>query len=255
MFKHLVCSTAILVMAASNVFAQARIVESQPVGRAQNTSNSATTQTINSTAGQAELYYQMQTLQQEVQELRGLVEQQAYELKQLKQQRLDDYLDLDRRLSQKGKASSVVTPLTGAAASAATAAVNNEVDTPAPVEELASYRAAIDLVLKERDFDAGVKALKSHLDQFPEGHYAANAQYWLGQIYLQQEDLAQSRDWFARMIKEHPDHQKAPEAKFKLGKVYHLLGDDAEAKKILQDVAKSNVPVASLAEDYLKQNF
>lgn len=45
----------------------------------------------------------MQLLQQEVLQLRGMVEEQAHELKRLKQQRLDDYLDLDRRLSKVGQ--------------------------------------------------------------------------------------------------------------------------------------------------------
>ena len=44
--------------------------------------------------------YQIQQLQQEVLELRGLLEEVSFELKRLKQQRLDDYLDLDKRLGE-----------------------------------------------------------------------------------------------------------------------------------------------------------
>ena len=52
-------------------------------------------------AGQAagDRYYQMQVLQQEVQMLRGMVEELNHELQQLKQRQMDDYLDIDRRLS------------------------------------------------------------------------------------------------------------------------------------------------------------
>ncbi|MEO0444312.1 MAG: YbgF trimerization domain-containing protein, partial [Pseudomonadota bacterium] len=44
--------------------------------------------------------FQIQQLQQEILELRGLVEEMRFELKRLKQQRLDDYLDLDKRLAE-----------------------------------------------------------------------------------------------------------------------------------------------------------
>jgi tol-pal system protein YbgF len=44
-------------------------------------------------------YNQSQMMQNEVRELRGLVEQLSYELQRVKQRQMDDYLDLDRRLS------------------------------------------------------------------------------------------------------------------------------------------------------------
>ena len=44
----------------------------------------------------------LQMLRSEVQELRGLVETLEFRLQQVKQQQLDDYLDLDRRVSAQG---------------------------------------------------------------------------------------------------------------------------------------------------------
>lgn len=266
MIKHFVCGTAILGMAVTNVFAQARIVESEPVTRSRTSAQSSsvpassrsTGATPSADAGQAELYYQVQLLQQEVQTLRGLIEQQAYELKRLQQQRLEDYLDLDRRIGQLRdsgiSASSAQQPAGLDSPSPADAEVET-IGSSASGDELASYRAAIDLVLNQRDFDGGIGALNAYLKKFPRGHYVPNAQYWLGQIYLQKKDLAQSKDWFALMIKEYPAHQKTPEAKFKLGMVYHLLGDEAQAKKLLQEVVAQNAAASGLAEDYLKQNF
>ena len=49
-----------------------------------------------------ELYYQLQLLQQEVMQLRGMVEEQDYQIRQLKEQSLERYLDLDRRLKEGG---------------------------------------------------------------------------------------------------------------------------------------------------------
>lgn len=245
----------ILVMAASVSQAQVKVVDLQPANSsmpppltpvmAREGSDSARPAPANQTV---EMYFQLQTLQQEVQELRGIVEEQGHELKRLKQQRMDDYLDLDRRisqLSQQGSGSSTLAdtdePIAG--------------DVLAGKGELADYRAAIDLVLKEQDYDRGIVALEKHLAEYPSGRYAGNAQYWLGQIYLLKSQLEQSRQWFAAMLKDHPDHQKAPEAKFKLGKVYDLLGDKAQAKALMEEVAASNSNAAGLAREYLKQNF
>jgi tol-pal system protein YbgF len=50
------------------------------------------------TARLSELYYQLQTLQQEVQDLRGLVEEQAHQLGRLRKDQKSQYLDLDRRM-------------------------------------------------------------------------------------------------------------------------------------------------------------
>ena len=225
-------------------------------------------------ASMTEFYFQLQTLQQEVQTLRGLVEQQSYELKKLKQQRLDDYLDLDRRVSQltlgsgapSGTRATPNTQLPPVLPSASTYAPSElsagddvalfpAVPSGDGEEELSLYRSGIDAVLKQRDYDAGVDLFNQYIQRYPQGIYAANAKYWLGQVYLQRDDLEQSKKWFGDLIKNHPAHQKAPEAQFKLGKVLHLQGDIEGAKKQLKTVAATNSAAAKLAQDYLIKNF
>ncbi len=110
-------------------------------------------------------------------------------------------------------------------------------------------------MLKQKDYDGGAVALQKYLGEFPSGHYAANALYWLGQIYLQKNELEQSQRWFKQMIEQYPTHQKTPEAKFKLAKTYHSQGETAQAKRLLQEVAESNSPAAGLAKEFLQQNF
>ncbi len=257
-------TAAILTMAASFAQAQARIIDSQPVGtssprQAAPVSNSGS-QARAASAADTELFFQLQTLQQEVLELRGLVEQQAHELKRLKQQRLDDYVDLDRRIGQlsrpPGAAQSPVSPSNTSVQSAASRVTPlPPASTSSSGDELASYRTAIDLILKKQDFDAGIVALNTYLRDYPRGNYAANAQYWLGQIYMQKNDLEQSKEWFGRMIAAYPQNQKADEARFKLGRVMHLLGETQKARVLLEEVAATNSEAATLAQAYLKENF
>lgn len=245
---------AVSLTAACLSYAQVEVVDRSPSSRGttQAPPSQPTQQTTTGNQQVAELYYQLQVLQQEVLELRGLVETQTHELKRLKQQRLDDYLDLDRRLSQlgSGASSSVASP---AAASVPSASEN--AGTASPADELKSYRAAIDLVLKQQNYDAAVVKLKEHLQNYPKGRYAGNALYWLGEIYLLKGELETSRQWFSQLLSEFPDHPKVADAQFKLGKVHHLMGDDAQAKTLLERAARAKGNAGRLARDYLQENF
>lgn len=202
---------------------------------------------------QTQMYFQVQSLQQEVLELRGLVEEQAYELKRLKQQRLDDYLSLDKRLTALagGKAATEQPESAGPSpkmtgSSAGAAGVQSQ-------DELQRYRSAIDLALRQKDYDKAATAFNQYLQDFPQGTYAPNSQYWLGEIFLKQGDLEQARDWFSRLLSDFPDHAKAPDAAYKLGTVYDQLGDKAKARSLLSQVIADspNTNAARLAKNYL----
>jgi tol-pal system protein YbgF len=253
----------ILVMTVVPSIAQVQVIESQPIGG--RSSPGDYSEPVSSDA-RAELYTQLQQLQQEVQELRGLVEQQSHELGQLKQQRTDDYMDLDRRVRHLtgGKPS---TPVSSASSEAPPmpdqieSSSSSELPEPiaaktieSQVDEMAVYRSAMDQILKQRNFVAGSKTLKKYLQDFPNGQYAANAKYWLGQIAYQKEDFDQSLNWFSQLVNEYPSHQKSPEAKYKLGRIYHSQGEVAKAQTLMAEVANSGTAAAALAKEFLQQN-
>ena len=85
--------TAIVMMAVSNfAFAQVDVVDSEPLGSPSAYPNSypAARDSRGPKPVQAaapDSYAQIQAMQEEIQELRGLVEQQSNELKRIKQQR------------------------------------------------------------------------------------------------------------------------------------------------------------------------
>lgn len=229
--------------------AQVKVVDSQPVGSKPAPAVAAAS--VPST-GQGELFYQLQVLQQEVLELRGIVEEQMYELKRLKQQRLDDYVDLDKRiaaLSGQAVSTAAVTDDLAAEPEVAGSADNSALD------ERELYRQAINLVLKEKDYDQAAEQFVTYLNNFPQGLYAPNAMYWLGEIYLLRGQLADSEIWFSRLLSDFSKHSKVPDAKYKLGTVYHQLGQNDKARKLLQEVAGSDSNAARLAADYLKKAF
>jgi len=197
------------------------------------------------------LFSQLQALQQEMAELRGLMEQQQNELQQLKQQQKDNYLDVDRRLSelrqQSSSASTVPTlPTTYTApAMGPGASAGNEKE---------SYDKAYSLLDKNQREEA-VLAFRKHILLYPQGELTPNARYWLGQIYLSQAQLSDAEEQFTTLLKQYPRHLKATDAKFSLGKVYFQQGKKADSKKLIQEVAQSNTTAAQLAQKYLQDNF
>ena len=249
---------------ASLSAAQVEIVDRQPPKN----DNSSSAQAVNSGSSTVnvdssqltEMFYQIQVLQQEVMELRGKVQEQEHHLKQLKQQRLDDYVDLDRRLgnatsSVASRNSSVESPTNRPSGNTDTSEAEVVTSSASPGEEIASYREAIDLVLKKKDYDKAATSFSNHLLEFPGGRYSGNAQYWLGEIYLQKNDLDGAKTWFSDLLSSSPNHTKALDAKFKLGKVYNLLGEKDKALALLKEVSNADGSTASLAKDYLKKHF
>ena len=90
----------------------------------------------------SQLFAEVQGLREEVLRLNGLVEEQQYHIERLKQQRLDDYVDLDKRIAALTAANPHVS------VGSDTAVSNNAV----VGNDKAAYQAAYDL-LSERKFD------------------------------------------------------------------------------------------------------
>jgi len=244
---HKILFAAALVAAAPLLEAQVRVEESRPLMRAVDTSDSSDqAQNI-----QMELFFQLQTLQEEVQLLRGMVEEQAHEISRLQQQRMEDYLDLDRRVS-------MLTDASRSGSAADTGSRQGSATAPAPAvsgnAETEAYRAAYQL-LRDRNVDEAIEAFTAYLQEYPKGNFAGNSYYWLGEIFLLKDDLEQSREWFTRLLNDFPRDRKVSDTKFKLGTVYHRMGNDSRAQQLLQEVAGDGSDASRLAKRYLQENF
>lgn len=212
----------------------------------------------------AEQFYQLQVLKDEVRTLRGTVEELSYQLQQIKQLQMDDYLDLDRRLIALGKSN----PNPVIVDSASSELINGQqsllveesmqfpVDetptVPATQENMEADYLAASLLLKERDFDGAVEAFKLHILQFPESPYSANAHYWLGEIYEFQGNQDLALDSFHAVVDNYANHNKSMDAHYKLGKLYHKQGDEDKALVFLQQAASSDGGAGAKAKAYIK---
>ena len=245
--KYLMPAAAML---SAQLWAQAPIYDAtQPPARNQSAQAAGEIPTEQSL--QMEIYSQLKTLQQELMELRGIVEEQGHELRTLKQQSLDRYIELDRRIGSGG----------GSSASAKVDKDSSRGSTSAvPVEEIDAYREAYELV-KAKQFEQAISGFEDFLRRYPQGEYAPNAIYWTGELQLVKtpRDLKAAETAFAALLKQYPDHSKVPDAMYKLGKVHFLSGNKAASKKILNElIAKhgnSGRSAIKFARQFLQDNF
>ncbi len=221
-------------------------------------------------AGSAGIHMQLQEMQYEIRELRGMVEELSHEVRRLRQRQIDDYQDLDSRLSGMPADSpapraatpapappAVVDPLLEAARTGSGAGQTTPppaADGAAAEREMDSYNTAYEL-LGNRQIEESIEAFKAHLQRYPDGRYAPNAHYWLGEIYLLQNDLSAAEEAFSTVVNDFADDRKAPDAMFKLGRVYHLQGREGQARQMMNRVATTDSSAAALARAYLQENF
>ncbi len=201
-----------------------------------------------------ESQYQLQLLQQEVMELRGRLEELNHRFDQMQATGDDRYLELDRRFQE---LSAQLSARPGAAVvSRDTPSTAETGEDPAGGEdEKTLYETALELI-RNRQYDLAITQLQAVIAQFPDGHYAPNAYYWLGEVYAAkpEPDYEKARQALAQVISFFPEHRKVPDAAFKLGKVYYLMGDCDRATSILNQVIEQQQgrTVAKLAEAYLR---
>jgi len=193
--------------------------------------------------------YQIQQLQQEVLVLRGLVEEQAFAIKRLQQQRLDDYLDLDKRLSALSQSGGVSKEQV---ALPKQSSVDGE---DASGQQRAVYQKAIDQLLTQQDYAAALRSFSDYLAKYPEGEYVPNVYYWQGQIFMNQNQATKAAEAFSTLIEQFSQHDKVPDAQYKLARIYFEQGEKVKAKALLQAVASTSSDSARLARSFLETNY
>ena len=120
--------------------------------------------------------------------------------------------------------------------------------------EKAAYEEAF-AKLREGAFDEAIIGFDAFLVRYPQGEYADNSRYWLGEAYYVNRDFPAAQQAFEAVISDFPASNKIPDARLKLGFTLDELNRKSEARRILQSVAADypGTSVARLAERRLKQ--
>jgi tol-pal system protein YbgF len=216
--------------------------------------------------GNTDLLNQIGQMRTELQQLRSLVEQLQHENTQLKQTSRDQYLDLDGRLNRleggtlpAPPASPPVTPPQAASPAVPASAerppsVHGDVGAMANTgDERAAYNVAFD-ALKGGNYADAAQLFLSFLELYPNGAYAPNAIYWLGESYYVTQNYQLAGQQFRTLLERYPTHDKASGSLLKLGLSEYGLGKVDDAERTLSDVIARypNSDVARTADDRLR---
>lgn len=231
-------------------------------------------------------------LQNQVQTLRGQVEELTHQLQQLQTQQRAMFTDIDKRLSKQPanqttlasndtSADSTISSDTKSTKVDSSASLNkapakNPVSSPASsiksgvptvssvkptsdsqpnvVEEQQIYQTAYDLI-KAKKYNDAIAALQKMLQKYPSGQFAANAHYWLGELYGLLNKNDQSAQEFSTVVKDYADSPKVPDAQLKVGLIYAGQFKWTEAKSAFKKVISQypGTSSARLAAEQLKQ--
>jgi tol-pal system protein YbgF len=182
-----------------------------------------------------ELYRRIDAMQEEIQMLRGMMEEQGYALELMKRAERERFIDLDRRITQLSAAKSTMPVASGGFSSTIFD------------DEQAAYQKAKKRV-DDKEYNAAIAEMSLYLEIFPEGQYVGHAHYWLGELYsaLEIPEYDNSEKHFQIILKKYPQHPKVADTLFKLGALNEQQGKKAQAKSLFERLIKEH-PSSSAA--------
>ena len=201
-----------------------------------------------------DLLGKLQLLQEEVMRLNGLLEQQAHNIRVLEEKSLQRYIEIDRRLSAVD-----TDTIDSPKRQTETVFFSDQNSVPEQPGEGEAYVSAYGLV-KNREFDLAITAFQNFLKEFPDGKFAPNAHFWLGELYLVLDpaDPEASRQAFMLLVSQFSQHVKVPDALYKLGKIQLMKGNRERSKyyldRVISEYSDSNKSVVKLAQDFIFKN-
>ena len=200
--------------------------------------------------------------QASIQELRGNNEVLTHTLEQVRRRQQDIYSDLDKRLRQIQSyqpdapqfSNPEGSPLKPSMPPNSISPIKNDALEPAIGDEEPVYQRALTL-LRERQYAESITNFQEILNRYPEGKYADNAQYWIGEAYYALRKFDNALSAFNRLLNFYPNSAKRAHALLKIGYVYYEMRDYSAAKAILEQVRDTyqNTESAQLAVQYLEK--
>ncbi len=211
-----------------------------------------------------EVLGRLEQMQIEIQQLRGVVEEQSQTIIDLKKRQSNIYSDLDLRLQEltggpvktaasvdsetsivnsESAVESLVDNAVVAKGVKETAAsvkqdskLNGIVDEVAPVlNQKEMYQSAYE-TLRNGHNTRAISAFKALLAEFPAGEYADNSQYWLAEAYKVNQDLNSAKAAFTKVVTQYSNSPKVSDALLKLGYIELEQNNKAKARDYLTQV-------------------
>ncbi len=183
------------------------------------------------------MYNQLEALQQEVQTLRGRVEEQDYQIKRMQTEQRDRYLDIDRRLSAGSQTAPIGVPPFGPSgtsppppsAETQIPSVRNsappQVDSNAGVAANTTPQQVPQAALPNTATPASTPAAAAQMDEQELYRTALN-------LLLEQSNYEQSIQYFQTYITTYPQGRYLTNSYYWQGEAFILVGKFREAEDV-----------------------
>lgn len=192
-----------------------------------------------------------ESLQQQVNDLRGEIQVLQHDQQlSIKQQR-DLYSDLDKRLQKLELGLNSAASSTGNGATPAPAAGSTN-GTAAAGGDQAAYQQNFNL-LKQGRYQDAIDGFTNFIQQYPQSPLVPNAEFWMGEAHYQMSDFQGALVNYQAVVQGYPNSNKAPDALLKIGYSQYEMGKYPAARKTLESVIRQypNSSVAKLAQQRL----
>lgn len=193
---------------------------------------------------QLDMQRQLDQMAGEIDQLRGTVERNSHELNQMLERQRDLYREIDSLRNAKP----------APAVETSTETTDTKDSYSSNQSENAEYDAAVNLILKEKNYAGATDAFNAFLAKYPDSIYTPNAHYWLGQLYFSKSDFAAAKKNFTAVSQVQKSSKRA-DALLKLGMIAEKEGDKAGANALFTQVVKEypGTTTAKQAEKQLSQ--
>jgi tol-pal system protein YbgF len=186
---------------------------------------------------QLQMQQQLNTLQDELSELRGVSEVHAHKLEQLNNRQRELYQELEERFTSSSTSTNAArTPVAPTALTQPQDKAVANVAMSASLDENQAYDRAVNLVLKDRRYEQAIPEFKAFIKSYPQSGYLPNAYYWLGQLLFNKAQYVEAESAFLKVVNDFPDSLKRSDAILKLGMVAQKKNDLAKAKQLFEQV-------------------
>ncbi len=194
---------------------------------------------------------QADQMEQQIQELQGRLDMQAHEIKVMQAEQRDVYQDLDHRLSALSQQSIAGATAKATDISPKLSGIGQE---ESELKEQDVYENAYGYI-KDKKYKQAIIAMNDYLKAYPNGSFAVNSHYWLGELYLVTGDNNSARTEFQTVVDQFPKQPKVADSLLKLGLLAYNNGQYKLARKEFVKVVKGypGTPSSQLAQQHLQQ--
>ncbi len=190
---------------------------------------------------QQRMQQQLDMLQSDVDGITGSIELHNHQLEKILERQRELFLELDKRFEalQQGTALASSNSNSGTAANAGTgtsSATTASSMVATTQSEQEAYQSAVNLILKDRDYEKAVPAFREFITQYPNSDLSDNAHYWLGQLLYNNQDWDGASEQFTEVVNNFATSPKRADSLLKLGMIAKNQGNASLAKQYFEQV-------------------